>query len=58
MLKSTYLLLMVPPRRIELRIDPYHGSVIPLNYGGNAISIYLIGLFYNNIYSTNSANKS
>lgn len=25
---------MVPPRRIELRIDPYHGSVIPLNYGG------------------------
>ena len=23
---------MVPQRRIELRIDPYHGSVIPLNY--------------------------
>ncbi len=23
--------LMVPPARIELAIDPYHGSVIPLN---------------------------
>jgi hypothetical protein len=22
---------LVPPRRIGLRIDPYHGSVIPLN---------------------------
>lgn len=22
---------MVPPARIELAIDPYHGSVIPLN---------------------------
>ncbi len=27
---------MVPPRRVELRIDPYHGSVIPINYGGIA----------------------
>ena len=23
---------VVPQRRIELRINPYHGSVIPLNY--------------------------
>lgn len=23
--------IMVPPARIELAIDPYHGSVIPLN---------------------------
>ncbi len=31
-----FLYLMVPPRRVELRIDPYHGSVIPINYGGIA----------------------
>lgn len=24
-------LQMVPPARIELAMDPYHGSVIPLN---------------------------
>ena len=30
---------MVPPRRIELRINPYHGSVIPLNYGGDELII-------------------
>ena len=23
--------IVVPPARIELAIDPYHGSVIPLN---------------------------
>lgn len=23
--------IVVPPRRVELRIDPYHGSVIPIN---------------------------
>ena len=25
---------MVPPPRIELEIYPYHGHVIPFNYGG------------------------
>ncbi len=33
---------MVPPRRIELRIDPYHGSVIPLNYGGSELNYIFI----------------
>ena len=30
---------MVPLARIELAIDPYHGSVIPLNYGGDELII-------------------
>lgn len=33
--QNPYFTHVVPPRRIELRINPYHGSVIPLNYGGN-----------------------
>lgn len=41
---------MVPPRGIGPRTDPYHGSVIPLNYGG-ALSIIPI-------YSNISTNKS
>lgn len=35
--QNVTLFPMVPPRRIELRIDPYHGSVIPLNYGGKCV---------------------
>ncbi len=29
--QNPYFIPMVPPARIELAIDPYHGSVIPLN---------------------------
>ena len=30
-LMRTVFISVVPPARIELAIDPYHGSVIPLN---------------------------
>ena len=48
---------MVPPRRIELRIDPYHGSVIPLNYGGSFFKRVKLYIYKAN-YSTTSPNKS
>ena len=44
-LYQTCCLYLVPPRRIELRIDPYHGSVIPLNYGGNVSNYTCISRF-------------
>ena len=31
LLYQTYASYMVPRRRVELRIEPYHGSVIPFN---------------------------
>ena len=36
---------LVPPVRIELTIDPYHGSVIPLNYGGGMLKDYKQKIF-------------
>lgn len=29
--QNPYFIPMVPPARIELATDPYHGSVIPFN---------------------------
>ena len=31
---------MVPPPRIELGIDDYESTVIPLNYGGTCLQFY------------------
>ena len=38
---------MVPPPRIELEIQPYHGRVIPFNYKGNLFQclVYKIKIF-------------
>ena len=32
---------MVPPARIELATNPYHGFIMPFNYGGIAIKSIL-----------------
>ena len=34
---SSFAFLLVPSPLVEKRSDPYHGSVLPLNYEGSGI---------------------